>query len=79
MTTTTTVEGGEADQSDQQPEERIEPDRPPEPVSFKVVYAKEAFQLDMDLNDTILQLKDRLFELTSVTTVFQKLCFKGNL
>ncbi|KAH9417385.1 Ubiquitin domain-containing protein ubfd1 [Dermatophagoides pteronyssinus] len=50
-----------------------------EPVTFKVVYAKEIFDITQDLNDTISILKNHLQKLTSVNHNSQKLCYKGNL
>lgn len=48
-----------------------------EPVTFKVVYAKEIFELTRDENETILVLKNHLQKLTSVNHSSQKLCYKG--
>ena len=48
-----------------------------EPINFKVVYAKETYEISMDLNDTISCLKDKIYSLTSVSNNLQKLCFKG--
>lgn len=50
-----------------------------EPVTFKVVYAKEIFELTRDKNETILILKNHLQKLTSVNHSSQKLCYKGKI
>lgn len=48
-----------------------------EPVKFKVVYAKELFEIILDQNETILSLKNYLQKITSVASNSQKLCYKG--
>lgn len=48
-----------------------------ESVKFKVVYAKELFEITLDQNETILSLKNYLQKITSVASNSQKLCYKG--
>lgn len=51
---------------------------PPMPVTFKVVYAKKPYEVTMDLNGTVADLKEQLEQQTGVTAPMQKLCFRGN-
>ena len=46
-------------------------------ATFKVVYAKIPYEVSLDLNSTVADLKAELFKLTGVTSAMQKLCYRG--
>lgn len=48
------------------------------PISFKVVFAKETYEITMDETDTVRDLKDHISDLTGISHDMQKLCFRGN-
>lgn len=47
-------------------------------VSFKVVFAKETYDITMDETNSVRDLKDHIFTLTGISHDMQKLCFKGD-
>ncbi|KAI7695702.1 hypothetical protein SSS_04826 [Sarcoptes scabiei] len=48
-------------------------------LNFKVIYAKEIFEITLSSTDTISKLKNYLQTKTNVPETSQKLCYKGRI